>query len=105
MDIKYEIIITDKAKNDLKDIFYYISNSLMAENAANNLMNEFENSILRLENLPKSCSIIEHYKDKKFEYRKLIIKNYIVIYRIDELQNLVYISRIVYGGRNYINEL
>ena len=29
MDIKYEVIITKNAKQDLKEIYEYISNSLM----------------------------------------------------------------------------
>lgn len=105
MDIKYEIIITERAKEELKDIYNYISNSLMAENAANNLMQEFENNILRLEDMPESCSIIEYYKNKKYVYRKLLIKNYVVIYRVDSSTKTVYITRIVYGGMNYLNEI
>lgn len=42
MDTKYEVIITNKAKRDLKEIYNYISKSLMAKQAADNLMNEFE---------------------------------------------------------------
>ena len=83
MDTKYEVIITNKAKRDLKEIYNYISKSLMA----------------------KSCSIIEYYKKRKYPYRKLLIKNYVAIYRVDYKNKLVYISRVVYGGRNYLNEI
>ena len=31
MDTKYEVIITNKAKKDLKEIYNYISKSLMAK--------------------------------------------------------------------------
>lgn len=58
-----------------------------------------------IEEMPKSCSVIEQYKDRKYEYRKLIINNYVAIYRIDEENKVVYIIRIVYGGRNYLNEI
>lgn len=60
MDTKYEVIITNKAKRDLKEIYNYISKSLMAKQAADNLMNEFEKNILMLEDMPESCSIIEY---------------------------------------------
>ncbi len=102
---KYEVILTEKAKIELKGIYDYISKSLMSEIAAKNLYNKVKDSILRLEDFPESCSIIEHYKDNKYQYRKLVINNYLVIYRIDEENKKVYIVRIIYGKRNYINEI
>jgi len=105
MDIKYDIIVTEKAKNEIDDIYNYISKSLMAEKAAENLVKKIENSILQLEDMPKLGSIIEIYKLRKYTYRKLIINNYVVLYRIDEERNIVYIARVVYGGRNYLNEI
>lgn len=105
MAIKYELILTDRAKQELEDIYEYISKSLMAEKAAENLINKIERNILRLETMPESCSIIEEFKERKKQYRKLIINNYLAIYRIDEEKRKVYIIRIVYGGRNYLNEI
>ncbi|MGN1301704.1 MAG: type II toxin-antitoxin system RelE/ParE family toxin [Clostridia bacterium] len=105
MAIKYELILTDRAKHDLEDIYEYIAKSLMAEKAAEKLINKFEKNILRLENMPESCSIIEEFEERKKQYRKLIINNYVAIYRIDEENKKVYIIRIVYGGRNYLNEI
>lgn len=105
MDIKYEVVLTEKAKNEIDDIYNYISKSLMAEKSANNLINKLEESILRLEIMPKSCSLVESYKSRKYMYRKLVINNYVALYRIDETLKKVYIIRVVYGGRNYLNEI
>lgn len=104
MDIKYDIIITNRAEIELTEIYDYISKSLMAENAASSFMKMFEDSVLRLEKMPEAYAIIENY-NKKYVYRKLPIKNYVVIYRIDKEKKIVYIARIVYGGRNYLNEI
>ena len=49
--------------------------------------------------------LIEYYKKRKYPYRKLLIKNYVAIYRVDYKNKLVYISRVVYGVRNYLNEI
>lgn len=105
MAIKYELILTDRAKYDLEDIYEYIAKSLMVEKTAENLINKIERNILRLETMPESCSIIEEFEERKKQYRKLIINNYVAIYRIDEENKKVYIIRIVYGGRNYLNEI
>ena len=102
---KYEVILTERAREDLNEVYDYIANSLMAENTAINLYKKILNDILRLEEYPEAYSIIERYKDNKYQYRKLIIKNYVAVYRIDKLNRKVYIVRIVYGGRNYINEI
>lgn len=105
MNIKYEVIITERAKQELKEIYDYISKSLMEENTADKLINKIEKELLQLEDIPEGFSVIENYRKKDFEYRKLPINNYVAIYRIDTEKREVYIIRIVYGGRNYLNEL
>lgn len=105
MDIKYEVIITERAKQELKEIYDYISKSLMEENTADKLIDKIEKELLQLEDIPEGFSVIENYRKKDFEYRRLPINNYVAIYRIDKEKREVYIIRIVYGGRNYLNEL
>ena len=34
-------------------------------------------------------------------YRKAVIKNYILVYRVDEKNNIVYVFHIFYGRRDY----
>ena len=105
MNIKYEVIITERAKQELKEIYEYISKSLMEENTADKLIDKIEKELLQLEDIPEGFSVIENYRKKDFEYRRLPINNYVAIYRIDKEKREVYIIRIVYGGRNYLNEL
>ena len=57
MDINtYEIIFTDTAREELEEIYEYISEDLLEIKAANRLMNKIEQSILILEESPYSCS-------------------------------------------------
>ena len=43
---------------------------------------------------------------RKYNYRKLIVKNYIVFYRIEEKpEKAVIISRVLYAGSNFENLL
>ena len=105
MDIKYEVIITERAKQELKEIYDYISKSLMEENTADKLIDKIEKELLQLEDIPEGFSVIENYRKKDFEYIRLPINNYVAIYRIYKEKREVYIIRIVYGGRNYLNEL
>ena len=105
MDTKYEVIVTEIAKQELKEIYDYISKSLMEENTANKIIDKIENELLQLEIIPEGFSKMENYIKSDFEYRRLPINNYVAIYRINKKEKRVYIIRIVYGGRNYLNEL
>lgn len=101
--IRYEVILTSKAKNELNHIYNYIYKSLIAKKAADDFLAKLKNSILRLETMPKSCSIINEISTLKREYRKLIVSNFLIIYRIDETNKKVYILKIVYRKTNYLN--
>ena len=75
----YEVILTDVAKEDLEEIYEYISEHLLEILAANRLMEKIEQKILRLEQNPYSCVEV-HIKPHNEVYRKLVIDNYIVLY-------------------------
>ena len=91
------------AIRDLRSIHYYISNSLMEENIANNYIKKILASISTLSIMPKSHNIMEMFYKQK--YRRLVVGSYIVIYNVDDEEEIVYIVRIIYGGRNYLNNL
>lgn len=42
---------------------------------------------------------------KKYKFRKLIIKNYIAFYRINEDEKTVNVERILYGGTDWKEEI
>jgi addiction module RelE/StbE family toxin len=102
MDIEhYKLELMPSASVDLDNIFNYISDTLVSPKAAHNLMNRIEGTLLSLEDFPQlgpKCS------DKSLSargYRKLLIKNYLAFYKIDEEQKRVLVMRIIYARRNY----
>ncbi|SKC57291.1 type II toxin-antitoxin system RelE/ParE family toxin [Maledivibacter halophilus] len=97
----YKIKITPKADNDLDEIYGYITNELLNGDAAENLMNKIETSIMRLKQFPFSCSHVEDDVLKDKGYRKLIIKNYIVFYIVDKIEKQVVVMRVLYGPQKY----
>ena len=42
---------------------------------------------------------------KKYKFRRLIIKNYIAFYRINEDEKIVNVERILYGATDWKNKL
>lgn len=98
---RYSLKFTPKAGEDLEQIYIYISEKLFAEISARNLLENIEQSIMRLRDFPYSCSIVSDEHLKSRDYRKLIIKNYIVFYLVDDAKKQVVVMRIVYGSQNY----
>ena len=97
----YEIVFTDTAKEELEEIYEYISEHLLEVGVANRLMDKIEQSILRLEQNPYSCVEV-HIKPHNNVYRKLVIDNYIALYEVEETYKQVVIYRVVYGKRDYL---
>lgn len=97
----YEIILTDIAKEELEEIYEYISEHLLEKAAADRLMDKIEKNILRLEQNPYSCVEV-HIKPHNEVYRKLVIDNYIALYEVDEKYKQVVIYRVIYGKMDYL---
>ena len=32
----------------------------------------------------------------------MVVNNYVILYTIDEIEKIVYVAHIYYGGRNYL---
>ena len=105
MDEKYKINLSIKAKDDLKSIVLYIKNKLNEPAIANKYAKIIREEIQTLEYSPQKFAIIDDSSVKDLNFRKLIIKNYIAFYRINEENKIVNVERILYGASNWINEL
>ena len=97
----YQIKFTPIAREDLEEIYRYISKELHAEGAAANLMEKIERGVMRLKDYPFSCTYVEDEFLKRKGYRKLIIENYIVFYLVDEVSERVNVMRVLYGRQKY----
>ena len=98
----YEIEFTDECLEEIKEIYEYISKKLIAKEAAKRLMKIVKSRIL---NLSKSLYLymkIGKTDKLKREYHRIIIKNYVILYTIDENNKKVFISHMIYGKRNYL---
>ncbi len=97
----YSLRFTQKASEDLEQIYIYISDKLFADIAAERLLDKIENNIMRLRNFPYSCSYVLDELLKNKGYRKLIVDNYLVFYLVNDTEKQVVIMRILYGAQNY----
>ena len=102
---KYEIKFSKDSRNDYFDIIRYIKYNLVEPDIANNYAKMIKGEIKKLEYTPQSFAIIPTDIIKYNNVRKLIIKNYIVFYRVNENERIVNIERILYGASNWKDKI
>lgn len=100
--IQYEVKIAPIAMKQINRISDYIFEDLCAEKAAQNFTKQVKDEIEKLKYTPRMYAEIEKYDELNRRYRRIIIKNYIILYTVDEKNLVVYISKIYYGKRNYL---
>ncbi len=55
--------------------------------------------------MPQRFPLISDERLSQMGYRKLVVKNYVVFYLIDEKNKVVEIGRILYGRRDWLSLL
>ncbi len=98
---RYSLKLTPKASEDLDKIYRYISEELYSKEAAINLLERIETSIMNLKEFPFACNYVADEFLKNKGYRKLIIDNYIAFYLVNEEEKLVIVMRVLYGRQKY----
>lgn len=98
---KYSIQILKSAYKNIDDIYAYISNELLAPDSAINLVSKLEESILSLETMPKRFSIRRTGRYSNKGYRQIFVDNFIIIFRINELNKVVSVVAVKYSKGNF----
>ncbi len=98
---KYRIDISEPAENDLRDMVRYIAAQLSAPLTALKMMNLVEEAIMGLAIMPHKCPPVVDERLALRGYRKLLVKNYVVLFTIDERAKVVAVERILYARRDW----
>ncbi|MCI8833009.1 MAG: type II toxin-antitoxin system RelE/ParE family toxin [Clostridia bacterium] len=99
----YEIEFTEDCRDEIRDIYEYISKKLFAEEAAKRLMRKIKKYVTDLAESPELYMKIEKKDKRKRDFRRMVIDNYVILYTIDESNKTIYISHMYYGRKNYLN--
>ena len=81
---KYKVLVSPQAYEELEEIYKYIALSLLSSGAANSTLEAIKNTILSLDEMPNRGAIRKVGRYANMCYRQLFVKNYTVIYRVDE---------------------
>ena len=101
----YKLEFLPIAKNDMLEIVKYIADELKNPVAAENLADEFISSARRICEFPYSNNVYMPIKTLEYEYRRIIVKNYLMFYTVDESSKTVTIMRVIYSRRDINNQL
>jgi len=83
------------------EIARYISQELHNPSAAERLVMKMIASAENLTGFPYISPIHRTVKPLGYEYRKLLVDNYILFYWIDERTKTVTVARVIYARRDY----
>lgn len=99
----YEVVLTDKARVQLDHMIGYILLELKNEQAALNVMEDAEETKLRLSRVAESLKLCDDPALRNLGYRTIHFKrhNYFMLYRMDG--DKVYVDAVYHDMQDYEN--
>lgn len=97
----YEVIISDKAQTQLDRFVYYIIAELGNEQAASSVLDDAEETKIKLSRLAGSIKLCDNPKLRELGYRIIRFRyhRYLMVYRIDG--STVYVEGIYHELQDY----
>lgn len=99
----YKIIWSPIFFFELENIYNYLYFKLIEPSIAKRIYYQILDKILLLDLNPERNSKVQILSN--FNLRKFIIKNYIIIYEIDNNINKVFILHIFHNNQNYLEQI
>lgn len=98
---KYKIRLMARAARDLDDIYNYIADEFKAPGTARHMASILEETILGLDEMPYRGAIRKVGAFANKGYRQLFVKNFTIVYRIDEAKKTVIIITVRYTPSSF----
>lgn len=103
--MKYKIVRTDLADEQLRNIIFYIADDSGSIDIALDYLDKIEKTVKRLEDFPLSGSIPRYSILRKQGYRVVVVERHLVFYKVNSDERIVTIYAIVDGRQEYRNLL
>lgn len=101
----YEIEFSEQAETDLRNIYDYIALELKSLDNSSRQLDRLEAGILKLSQMPERFREYENEPWRSRGLRMMPVDNYCVLYIPDTEKVIVYIVRVMYGGRDLDTQL
>ncbi len=100
--MSYQVRITETAKQDLREIAFYIAERSMDSEIAKRFVMELREQCARLVDFPQSGAIPKDRILRSFDFRYIVHKDYLIFYSIDEAQKIVNVLAIFNSKKDYL---
>jgi len=100
---QYEVVMSDKADDDMDGIYKYISENLQEPVIAVNQYNRIADAILTLEQMPDRIKLMNSEPERAKGLRPLHVDNYTVFFTITG--SVVNIVRVLYSASDVCSKL
>ena len=97
---RYTYVLTESAEADVDEAFDYIANELVNPDAASAFADELEKKLEEICKTPKTGRPVHNPYLKRDDIRRILVKNYIAYYLIDEEAAKIVVLRVVYNRRD-----
>lgn len=101
----FQVIVTPDAEADLKEIRDYISDVLLAPQAARSYLHFMREQIGKLEFLGASIAPVVDEPWHSKGVRRIVAKNFLIYFRVDTTDKTVYVLNVIYGKRDQLAAL
>lgn len=101
----YKVIVTEDAETDMDRFINYLLFEKKNDQAASNLMDDFEDTIITLKHTAESLKVCENQHLKEFGYRRINFKShrYFMLYRVED--DTVYVDNVFHELQDYENKM
>ena len=97
----YKLEYLPIARQDMTGIARYIARELANPDAAEKLSVELIEAADRLSAFPYANPAYIPMRSLMHEYRKLLVQNHLLFYRVDEKTKTVTVTRVIYARRDH----
>ena len=99
-DETYRYVLTENANADVEEILEYMTTELANPDAAAAFVDAMDEKLEEVCRAPKIGRLVENPYFKRTDVRKILVKDYIVYYLIDEDKNQIVVLRTIFEKRD-----
>jgi len=99
----FELAFSERINNDIVSSINYIKNELKAPMAAQNHVEELKKKYVKLRENPFARPLVRNKYLASKGIRFIMVKKFMLVYKINEENNTVFLYRFIYSRRDWIN--
>ena len=100
--MSYRVLVTDTAKQDLREIALYILEESGSAETAKRFVNELRSECEKLTDFPNAGALPKDRILISLGYRYIPHKDYLIFYSVDEAQKTVHILSVFNAKKDYM---